>query len=150
MSARDAAIRAVEQHPSTTFMAPCESLADAVLAAASPLIRDKVRRDLLGDDADPSALVLDAESYRRLSEAITATMTDPNRWDGDDDEPEILTRYVPWLAEGRAAVRAETLGEAADAIVVENDRMLWATQPGTHWAADLLRRMAAEAGESRA
>ncbi|MBA4865973.1 hypothetical protein H1V43_32440 [Streptomyces sp. PSKA54] len=45
MSARDAAIRAVQEHPSTTFMAPCESLADAVLAAASPLIRAEVLRE---------------------------------------------------------------------------------------------------------
>lgn len=39
MSARDAAIQAVKDHPSTTFMAPYESLADAVLAAATPQIR---------------------------------------------------------------------------------------------------------------
>ncbi|MFJ1697630.1 hypothetical protein ACIOHC_21360 [Streptomyces sp. NPDC088252] len=40
--------------------------------------------------------------------------------------------------------RAEVLAEAADAIVAENDRVFWATTPGTHWAADLLRRMANE------
>lgn len=45
MSARGAAIRAVEAHPSTTFMAPCESLADAVLAAAGPLLRAEVLRE---------------------------------------------------------------------------------------------------------
>lgn len=43
------------------------------------------------------------------------------------------------------AYRAEVLREAADAIVAENDRVFWATTPGTHWAADLLRRMADKA-----
>lgn len=42
MSAREAAIQAVKDHPSTTFMAPYESLADAVLDAAQPLIRAEV------------------------------------------------------------------------------------------------------------
>ncbi|MFJ1858785.1 hypothetical protein ACIOHA_15920 [Streptomyces anulatus] len=40
-TAREAAIQAVKNHPSTTFMAPYESLADAVLTAAAPLIRDE-------------------------------------------------------------------------------------------------------------
>ncbi|MFE7236120.1 hypothetical protein ACFVAF_37010 [Streptomyces sp. NPDC057596] len=39
---RDAAVQAVKDHPSTTFMAPYESLADAVLVAAEPLIRAAV------------------------------------------------------------------------------------------------------------
>ncbi|MYV56481.1 hypothetical protein [Streptomyces sp. SID3212] len=39
MSAREAAVQAVKDHPSTTFMAPYESLADAVLTAAAPLVR---------------------------------------------------------------------------------------------------------------
>jgi hypothetical protein len=38
--------------------------------------------------------------------------------------------------------RAAALREGAAAIVAENDRMLWATKPGKHWAADLLTRMA--------
>ncbi|WP_406730955.1 hypothetical protein [Streptomyces sp. NBC_01794] len=42
-----------------------------------------------------------------------------------------------------AEVRAEVLNEAADAIVAENDRKLWASKPGKHWAADLLRHLAA-------
>ncbi|MER7806112.1 hypothetical protein [Streptomyces sp900116325] len=45
------------------------------------------------------------------------------------------------------AYRAEVLAEAAEAIVAENDRILWATTPGKHWAADLLRRMAEPAPE---
>ncbi|MFF1416530.1 hypothetical protein [Streptomyces sp. NPDC058280] len=44
-TARDAAIQAVKDHPSTTFMAPYESLADAVLTAAAPLIRAEVLRE---------------------------------------------------------------------------------------------------------
>lgn len=38
--------------------------------------------------------------------------------------------------------RAAALREGAAAIVSENDRMLWATKPGKHWAADLLIGMA--------
>lgn len=50
--------------------------------------------------------------------------------------------YVAALRKAGWAPRAETLNKAADAVVAENDRMLWATKPGKHWAADLLRRMA--------
>jgi len=39
--------------------------------------------------------------------------------------------------------RAALLREAAAAIVAENDRVMWATKPGKHWAADLLNGMAA-------
>lgn len=39
---RAAAVRAVERHPSTTFMAPCESLADAVLDAVLPALLARV------------------------------------------------------------------------------------------------------------
>ena len=42
----------------------------------------------------------------------------------------------------REEVRAEAFREGAAAIVAENDRMLWASKPGKHWAADLLTRMA--------
>jgi hypothetical protein len=45
----------------------------------------------------------------------------------------------------REEIRAEAFREAAAAIVAENDRMLWATKPGKHWAADLASRMAATA-----
>ncbi|MFB7007856.1 MULTISPECIES: hypothetical protein [unclassified Streptomyces] len=43
-----------------------------------------------------------------------------------------------------AARDAEVLREAAAVIVTENDRVLWATTPGKHWAADLLCRVADE------
>jgi len=42
----------------------------------------------------------------------------------------------------REEIRAEAFREAAAAIVAENDRMLWASRPGRHWAADLVLRMA--------
>jgi hypothetical protein len=58
-----------------------------------------------------------------------------------EDVPELLAT-IDRLRADRDAFRAEVLNEAADAVVVENDRMLWATKPGKHWAADLLRRMA--------
>ena len=44
-AARAAAIQAVKDHPSTTFMAPYESLADAVLTAATPLLRAQAFRE---------------------------------------------------------------------------------------------------------
>lgn len=44
------------------------------------------------------------------------------------------------------AFRTEVLREAADAIVAKNDRVLWATKPGKHWASDLVRRMADKDG----
>ncbi|WP_399142246.1 hypothetical protein Q3A86_33320 [Streptomyces sp. NBUA17] len=56
------------------------------------------RRAILGDDLNPSALVLDAQAYRRLADDVTATMPDPDRWDGDEDEGTILARYVRHIA----------------------------------------------------
>lgn len=44
-TAREAAIQAVKDHPSTTFMAPYESLADAVLTSATPLLRAETLRE---------------------------------------------------------------------------------------------------------
>lgn len=68
--------------------------------AAAADYRTEVERDLLGDEANPSKLVLNAVSYRLLVERIEATMTNPDQWDGDDAEVEILARYVEWLAAG--------------------------------------------------
>jgi hypothetical protein len=58
-------------------------------------------------------------------------------------DPETRRKVGGWLV----PTRAEVLREAADAIVAENDRAMWASQPGKHWAADLLRRMADAAEE---
>lgn len=66
-------------------------------------VREEVRREILGDDLNPSALVLDAQAYRRLRETITATMDDPDRWDQDAAEELILSEYVRWLADGKPA-----------------------------------------------
>ncbi|MEE4493538.1 hypothetical protein [Streptomyces sp. BE230] len=46
-TARAVAVQAVKDHPSTTFMAPYESLADAVLAETAPLIRFAAFRDAI-------------------------------------------------------------------------------------------------------
>ncbi|MCG0066259.1 hypothetical protein L0F81_23705 [Streptomyces tricolor] len=67
----------------------------------------EVRREILGDDLNPSNLVLDAQAYRTLRDAIVATMDDPNRWGNDEDEGTILARYVQWLADGRPDEDAE-------------------------------------------
>jgi len=37
-----------------------------------------------------------------------------------------------------AEYRNQVLTEAAELIVADNDRQLWATKPGKHWAAALL------------
>lgn len=47
---------------------------------------------------EPSSEQLDAESYRLLAEAIQATMSDPDVWDGDEAEPALMIRYVQYLA----------------------------------------------------
>lgn len=65
--------------------------------------RDEVRREILGDDLNPSGLVLDAQAYRRLRDSIAATMDDPDRWDRDGDEGSVLEEYVRWLADGKPA-----------------------------------------------
>ncbi|MEU7044982.1 hypothetical protein AB0A77_28540 [Streptomyces varsoviensis] len=112
-------------------------------------IRAEERQEVLGDDLNPSNLVLNAESYRHLSEAIIATMADPDRWDGDEAEVAILARYVEWLAAERAQYRAEVLREAADEI-----EGIDAHPNATGRYADVypvlavrLRRMADEAGK---
>ncbi|MDX2986534.1 hypothetical protein [Streptomyces caniscabiei] len=42
-----------------------------------------------------------AQMYRSLRAVIERTMTDPDRWDGDEDESFHLGRYVEWLAAGQ-------------------------------------------------
>jgi hypothetical protein len=69
---------------------------------------------LNGTEVNPSPLVMDAKAYRWLAAEIGKTMADPNRWDGDESEQEILARYVRWLTAERDQVRAEVLIEAAD------------------------------------
>ncbi|GGZ51530.1 hypothetical protein [Streptomyces rubiginosohelvolus] len=82
-TARDAAIQAVKDHPSTTFMAPYESLADAVLTAATPLIRTQTFRDgarivesLPLDTAVMAFGGVVAEAYRRALNAAAAVLAE--------------------------------------------------------------------------
>lgn len=58
----------------------------------------RTRRELLGDDLNPSRLVLDAQAYRRLADDVLATMPDPDRWDLDGAEEWILAQYVKHIA----------------------------------------------------
>ncbi|MFI1467604.1 hypothetical protein [Streptomyces wuyuanensis] len=58
----------------------------------------RTRREVLGDDLNPSSLVLDAQSYRQLADDVLATMTDPDRWDLDGAEPWVLGQYLKHLA----------------------------------------------------
>ncbi|MFI8360772.1 hypothetical protein ACIGD1_11490 [Streptomyces sp. NPDC085612] len=88
-------------------MSAAEHLAEAIDVGCSRDDHDHVgdrRREVLaevlGDDLNPSNLVLDAQAYRHLVERIEATMSDPDQWDGDDAEVEIIARYVEWLAAG--------------------------------------------------
>jgi hypothetical protein len=62
----------------------------------------ELERELLvlrGTELNPSPTILDAQSYRKLADELSATMTDD--WDGEDAEPYILTQYVRWLAAGQ-------------------------------------------------
>lgn len=115
--------------------APLGSLTDLRQKLAA--YRDEVRREVLGDDLNPSELVLNANAYRWLADAISNTMTDPDRWDGDEAEEAILARYVEWLAAGRAEHRAEVLAEAKAAVVA------WLLKKaGEYWATGTRRREA--------
>ncbi|MFF4479505.1 hypothetical protein ACFY1A_21145 [Streptomyces sp. NPDC001520] len=108
------------------------------LAAAH---RAEVRREVLGDDLNPSELVLNANAYQWLADAIRSTMTDPDRWDGDEAEEAVLARYVQWLAAGRAARDAEVLREAAEVVGPRCEEY------GVLGVGGLLHRMADEAGK---
>jgi cobalamin biosynthesis protein CobT len=75
--------------------------------------RDEVRQEILGNDLNPSSLVLDAQAYRRLRDDIFATMDNPDRWDRDADEGSILSDYVKWLADGKPALDDGYEGEGS-------------------------------------
>lgn len=97
-------------------------------APADRDLRDRIRRAICEADGfawDPD--VLEPDEYGGHADAVLAVHPAP-------------------------ADRAAVLREAADAIAADNDRRMWASKPGQHWAADLLRRMADEAqqaGEDR-
>lgn len=107
-TARNAAIRAVERHPSTTFMAPCESLADAVLTAAAPLLRSEALRE--GGDRI-AELLHDTPEYGLWIRDKLYALAAP----ADDDDV--------------AAPRAEALRqEITNAISAEYDRLAQVTK----------------------
>lgn len=126
-------------------------MVDAAIDARDAEVEAKVRRQLLGDDCNPSNLVLEAQSYRLLRDAIEKTMADPDRWDGDTAEVDILARYVEWLA--KRPSRADVLREATDQLALSLTPETPGAGPGFLLALRLtmrkLRTMtdAAEAGD---
>lgn len=83
---------------------PADGWNDERLTALVNACHDEVRQELLGTELNPSTLAEDAAAYGRLRDAIAATMDDPDRWDGDASEDEILAQYVKWLADGKPAL----------------------------------------------
>ncbi|MBW5420238.1 hypothetical protein GKQ77_01465 [Streptomyces sp. BG9H] len=119
MSARDAAIHAVEQHPSTTFMAPCESLADAVLAAAAPLLRAE-------------ALIEGAVELERIADETEARVaehygTGSGIGPGSAEMVREAARTLRSLAGEKATAQAATATPDADPLIV--DRFDTAVEP---------------------
>lgn len=111
--------------------------------AAVPLLLAEIRRlryrvAELGEQGpgDLETVAEAAQMYRSLRPVIERTMTDPDRWDGDEDESFHLGRYVEWLAAERAQVRAEELNKAADEMDAHCE------QHGVLGVGDRLRRMA--------
>lgn len=92
MSARDEALAALTRAGYGADGAI--RLLDRVESDASAV----TRRGILGDDLNPSRLVLDAQAYRRLADDVLATMPDPDRWDLDGDEGSICAQYVKHIA----------------------------------------------------
>jgi hypothetical protein len=76
--------------------APLGTLAD--LRRKLDTYRSEVRAEILGDDLNPSSLVVDAQSYRQLADDVIATMPDPDRWDLDGAEGWICAEYVKHVA----------------------------------------------------
>ena len=87
-----------------------------LVAEAEEAARLRFRLAELGDQGpdDRETVAEAAQMYRSLRAVIERTMTEPDRWDGDEDESFHLGRYVEWLAAERDRVRGEVLVEAAD------------------------------------
>lgn len=79
---------------------------DELLDRVEAEVSTRTRREVLGDDLNPSTLVLDAQAYRRLADEVLATMPDPDRWDLDGDEGWICAQYVKHIA-AQLALAAE-------------------------------------------
>lgn len=86
-----------------------EALSRALVAIHLNVVPTDDVMDRLHDEL--SAVILDHQEpgehetlweaafmYRRLRKRIEATMEEPDRWDGDEDESFHLARYVEWLA----------------------------------------------------
>ena len=86
------------------------------------------------------AIALDSAQLLQSPESATAIEIQSRELSAALAELKRLRARVAELEAGRVKV----LRDAADAIVADNDRKLWASKPGKHWAADLLRRMANE------
>jgi hypothetical protein len=92
----------------------------AVLELAAEVRRLRFRIAELGEQGpdDRETVAEAAQMYRSLRPAIERTMTDPDRWDGDEDEAFHLARYVERLAaqtqppEPEAALGTVTEAEA--------------------------------------
>ena len=132
-------------------------------------VPDKYARILAADHAAEHGAKTAVDRRARYAAAIRDTdgwvlddgqhMLDAVMAVADAEQAELRAEVQQWQATfGRDALpgalrrleraeadRATVLNEAADAIVADNDRQMWASKPGKHWAADLLRRMAAEA-----
>lgn len=93
---------------------------------------------------DQETLEEAAQMYRHLRPVIERTMTDPDRWDGDEDEAFHLGRYVEWLAAERSETAAEVLTQAADEMDAHCE------QYGVFGVGDRLRRMAGEKSSRQA
>ncbi|MYR46752.1 hypothetical protein [Streptomyces sp. SID5910] len=102
--------------------------------------RAEIRREILGDDLNPSTLVLDAQAYRALVTAIEATMADPNRWDGDEDEGTILARYVEWLAAGQPGEDEDAPPATLAADTTRRAHLLHAISAGGRWKSGSVAR----------
>ena len=100
----EAAITAYQQHPDIGF-ACCSAhpAADAAAALLAEVRRLGFRIAELGEQGpgDRETVSEAAQIYRSLRTVIERTMTEPDRWDGDEDESFHLARYVEWLAAGQ-------------------------------------------------
>jgi hypothetical protein len=87
-----------QPHPDAEFIAAARKDVADLLAEVS-----RLRANAAWDDP----ATLDARAYRHLADGISATMAEPNEWDGDDAEETILLRYVQHLATSLAAIDDE-------------------------------------------
>jgi hypothetical protein len=97
-----------------TYLARADAVL-AVLPATTDQTADRaaIRAEVLNEQGpeDQETLADAAASYRWLRPVIEATMTDSDRWDGDESEEVHLGRYVQWLAAQAQAPVTEAQAE---------------------------------------